>query len=1011
MALRTTEDEDTKLNPGQADYDRKFNDIAAAERAGNFNSEGNEDSDDNSSGNTNRNKAKNNEESPTGDWKDNFNKSSSNTPQKLNIKGILKKKGPVGLIVALLGGGGLLLGGGLPVLMGGVLVNFSEILKTNIMDASPTISNIRSKQILRHKMSDNLTTGSCSVITVRCKYQTMSNRQIAKFENAGFKVDKTNSILPGRYKITRLTFDNLSYDAKGLTGAAGKNPKLDSALNKAFNPRFASWSTSAVKNFMDRVGISKRKAITGDVDEAKMKAQLRENIAGKSRAMSMAGLISSEDPDKPGYFDEKSGKYYNVVDGDKLLAAADSNYATALEAKKAALDTGNVSKTLTQTALKSVLIGTGAVDGACTAWNIIRTASFAAKYLGALQLIRYSNVFMNTADAIKAGDATPEEVSYLSDILMSQNAAGKTAMDSRGWNYAMYGDVSPIPNYESGEFTSNNLLTDESVDRALLESEVTNYVNGQITGDSLVAELAKFADGGGSATESLDITCGFVKSGWGQVTIITVGVGALAGCVVTGILTLGTTAGACFTAQGVAMTAVTGAIGITVNLLSPQIIAMATDTLITGDENGNEAGNAIVSGAGAANTQIGLASGSGYLSPEDALAFNALADETKQEFAAIDRYDHSPLDASNPNTFLGSLITKLTPFIAKMSNVSGAMSSIASLPFSSLSSLQPQTSAKSYGDAGECPDVDYEEYATDINCNPIVGQNSETLAIDVNQVLDFMIGTYIDGTTGAVVAGSEYERYLKYCANRTMAYNTYEDGGTRDATTTGVNCAEGKGGTEYQMFRAFQSINEIHDVMDDTEPLNKATVPEANTTPTGGGIGSPENVTPRGRGWTLTDGLNYSGIACAAGTTDAGIYTHPIRKFTIRKCAIGGGIVASIISDRVSVMFNSARTRGINFSLSSGFRSYEQQASLYASNCGNGSRPCRPATAKPGNSQHEAGLALDLQYNGKTICFAGHLSGANCHGNAAFDWLKGNAQTYGFYNLPAEAWHWSTSGT
>ena len=30
--------------------------------------------------------------------------------------------------------------------------------------------------------------------------------------------------------------------------------------------------------------------------------------------------------------------------------------------------------------------------------------------------------------------------------------------------------------------------------------------------------------------------------------------------------------------------------------------------------------------------------------------------------------------------------------------------------------------------------------------------------------------------------------------------------------------------------------------------------------------------------------------------------------------------------------------------------------------------------------------------------------------SAGFKWLKANAARYGFYNLPSEAWHWSTTG-
>ena len=46
------------------------------------------------------------------------------------------------------------------------------------------------------------------------------------------------------------------------------------------------------------------------------------------------------------------------------------------------------------------------------------------------------------------------------------------------------------------------------------------------------------------------------------------------------------------------------------------------------------------------------------------------------------------------------------------------------------------------------------------------------------------------------------------------------------------------------------------------------------------------------------------------------------------------------------------------------------------------------------------GLAIDFAAGGGTLS----------RGSAGYAWLKANAASYGFYNLPSEPWHWSTNG-
>ena len=122
-------------------------------------------------------------------------------------------------------------------------------------------------------------------------------------------------------------------------------------------------------------------------------------------------------------------------------------------------------------------------------------------------------------------------------------------------------------------------------------------------------------------------------------------------------------------------------------------------------------------------------------------------------------------------------------------------------------------------------------------------------------------------------------------------------------------------------------------------------------------------------------------------------------------CPSGGSItVASSIASSLASMLKAAAADGVAL-CGGGYRDPQAQIEVRMSNCGTSyyaiyqmpSSQCSPPTAPPGTSMHERGLAIDF---------------ANCssRSSACFQWLAANAGSYGFQNLPAEPWHWSTNG-
>ena len=130
----------------------------------------------------------------------------------------------------------------------------------------------------------------------------------------------------------------------------------------------------------------------------------------------------------------------------------------------------------------------------------------------------------------------------------------------------------------------------------------------------------------------------------------------------------------------------------------------------------------------------------------------------------------------------------------------------------------------------------------------------------------------------------------------------------------------------------------------------------------------------------------------------------------------GSGSIVSVrgiqvhksIAQQTAALLTAAENDGISLS-GGGYRSSQGQIQTRRNNCGTSNyavyqmppSQCSPPTARPGTSMHERGLAIDFTYQGRII---------NSRSSPAFQWMKANAASYGFYNLPSEPWHWSVNG-
>ena len=117
-----------------------------------------------------------------------------------------------------------------------------------------------------------------------------------------------------------------------------------------------------------------------------------------------------------------------------------------------------------------------------------------------------------------------------------------------------------------------------------------------------------------------------------------------------------------------------------------------------------------------------------------------------------------------------------------------------------------------------------------------------------------------------------------------------------------------------------------------------------------------------------------------------------------------GILVHQDIASNVEALVAAAAADGVTLK-GGGYRDPAAQIATRRRNCGSSdyaiyqapSTSCSPPTARPGQSMHERGLAIDFE---------------NCssHSTACWQWLNDHAGEYGLRPFTKEPWHWSTNG-
>jgi hypothetical protein len=700
-----------------------------------------------------------------------------NGKQKISGKGWFKKKGPMALIVGLLLGGGagvtFLLSPGLGI------VQFKEILTKDLNDQLAAM-DIRQYHVFKAKLKTmKATFGICSgPVNIRCKFSSMSGTQIKKFQKASFEIECEKmpcSTSPfSRNKIKNITFpddgEKLTDPGKFIDKARSSTVHA-SALNKAYNPKFAGLADAIATKFFDSRGLSKKPIITENSEEENRKS-LKEAVKNGVKETSITAPAGEDEKEKAAREQASSINEEFKENVDKVSQTGTKAVAGGLRG-----------------AAKGIGI-LGAVDTGCSIYRTSVAIESGAKAIRNLQLARYAISFLSVADAIKAGKATPKQVEFVGNIF--------TSVDTNKELTNPDGTKTPNPFYGKNAFDSPGYKVAAYNEAPKLTARSQQYTIGGTGG--LFGTLSDINGAIANLGNSPRETCKVVQNPLTRIGSFIVGIGL-------GAVTFGGSLAASI--------GVSSALGVALGIAEDVLTNMLAGTVIDDKTKGIEAGDAMFAGTAALLGGVAQSRGLSPLKKGGVKSYTVAKHESDQRIAAIEKYDaqSTPLDINNEYTFVGSLARNVSSITASSNSLLSTVGSVFTQP---LAGMKASALADTYNPERyeRCDDTTYKamDLAPDVFCNLRYGLSDTELAMDTDAVLDYMITNgHISEETGDPKS-EDFKNYVTYCTERKEPIGSSGEEGADD-TKEGKICFNQD--QKYQNFRVYLLDKSISDSMDD----------------------------------------------------------------------------------------------------------------------------------------------------------------------------------------------------
>ena len=285
-------------------------DLQSRENSGSGSSAHSNTSGTGATGNDYANSVRGQEGAPGGGWNTNVSpvNNQSSEPKSRFAKArsaiFSKKGGPMGILGAiLLGGGSMLSFFGGPSLL---LIHIKENL-TNHWNSQNTSFERRANKVMFNRIQSKATSGICSVVNVRCRYSRLSNRLLKQFEKNGIQaLDKDGNVIekktgligerPDKLRITLKNGEVLEVSAKDFKELYYKRADVRAVVHRGYAPRWVAFFDKVHVNVAKKFKFGKQDRLSGAKDKKDIENKIDKTVQGKE----IEGKYKGEDSDEEG---------------------------------------------------------------------------------------------------------------------------------------------------------------------------------------------------------------------------------------------------------------------------------------------------------------------------------------------------------------------------------------------------------------------------------------------------------------------------------------------------------------------------------------------------------------------------------------------------------------------------------------------------------------------------------------------------------------------------------------